>query len=143
MRLSRNSQCPCNSGFKYKKCCEGKLSNKLESYYALLQREGIIRAKLRGMAESYYNKEELDGYCREFNNKTFEEFSADEELFFLEWFFNEAIDKKENKKVTAVLKEVFVFDLEEHKIIDEWLNNSQAGIFEVQSVNEQEYTFVK
>ena len=43
--LSKNAECPCYSGKKYKLCCVGKLTQSQEHYYALLHKEGIIKKK--------------------------------------------------------------------------------------------------
>jgi hypothetical protein len=40
VKISRNDFCPCGSGFKFKKCCIGKLNNRIPEKFAyLIKRE--------------------------------------------------------------------------------------------------------
>jgi hypothetical protein len=48
----RNDQCPCGSGRKYKKCCEGKTTSRAQSRFLLIAVGGaIVAAVAAGIAQ--------------------------------------------------------------------------------------------
>lgn len=158
MKIGRNDPCPCGSGEKYKKCCLNKLENKLTEYRRLLGMEQNIKNKLTKWATQNL---ELDEYSQYFNGKLFQEIveeeretedmkeegeekeSGSELVGFFDWLFLEAIHHQENKRVIEVIREDFsgLFNSKELEIIDEWLNHTQAGIYEVETTAPAELTF--
>lgn len=140
--LSKNAPCPCSSGKKYKLCCMGNMPPEHENYYGLLHKEQIIKDKLLQCAHQSFETEDLDEYSLEFNNKHFEELISDEDVVnFFDWFFLEAIHKEENKRIIEVIKNNFseLFHFDELAIIDEWIKNTQAGIFEVEKISKENW----
>ncbi|MEK6937987.1 MAG: SEC-C domain-containing protein [Nanoarchaeota archaeon] len=149
MKIGRNDPCPCGSGIKYKKCCMTKLNDKLTEYQILLGTEENIKNKLVKWAAQNL---ELDKYTQYFNGENFQEIveekeegdgSAELESFF-DWLFLEAIHQRENKRVIEVIRDDFSegFSLRELEIIDEWINHTQAGIYEVKTTNPKEFMFI-
>lgn len=140
--LSKNAECPCDSGKKYKLCCMGKLIKEHENYYALLRKEGIIKNKLMMLARGNFDDEEMDEYAYEFNKQKFENIESDNEIAnFFDWFFLEAVNKKENKRMIEFIRNDYpdFFSKEEIAIIDEWIENTQAGLFEIESIEKDKW----
>ncbi len=154
MKIGRNEPCPCGSGEKYKKCCLDKLEDKLTEYRRLLGREQAIKDKLTKWATQNL---ELNEYSQYFNGKLFQEIVEEEMkegeeggeesgsklVEFFDWLFLEAIHRQEDKRVIAVIRENFsnLFNSKELEIMDEWLNHTQAGIYEVETTAPKEITF--
>ena len=131
-QLSKNADCPCNSGKKYKLCCMGKLSKEHEQYYGLLHKEGIIKNKLVGWVKSYFSDEELDDFVYEFNKKHFIDFDMGGVTLFFDWLFLEAIHKEEKRILDTIIDNYsHLFQPEELSILEEWRDNTQSGIYEV------------
>ena len=131
---SRNAECLCGSEKKYKFCCIGKLPENIENYYGLLQKEGIIKNKLMRWFSENLTEEEIDDYSYDFNGKKFSELEGEGNITsFLDWFFLEAKDKNGNEKFLGMILRDFseLFYPDEIAIINEWIKNTQAGIFEV------------
>ncbi|MBI2631630.1 SEC-C domain-containing protein [Candidatus Pacearchaeota archaeon] len=144
MKISNNAQCPCNSGEKYKKCCKGKLTEEQEKYYALLSTEGKIKDKLVRIVSIELGKDILDAYSLKFNNKHFgDKDNGFNPSAFFEWFFLEAKKEREEKILGWIVdKYKNEFNQEENLIIKEWINNTQAGIFEIVLSNESEWSLI-
>ena len=133
-QLSKNANCPCNSGNKYKLCCMGKLSKEHEQHYGLLHKEGIIKNKLVGWTKSYFTNEELDDFVYEFNKKHFIDLDMEKEVTpFFDWLFLEAIYKEEEKRILDIIIDnySYLFQPDELSILEEWRENTQSGIYEV------------
>lgn len=142
-QLSKNADCPCNSGKKYKMCCLGELSKEHEQYYGLLHKEGIIKNKLLGWAKSYFSDDELDDYVYEFNQKHFIDLDMGKEITpFFDWLFLEAIHKEEGKRILDIIIDYHshVFEPAELEILEEWRDNTQSGIYEVIETNPEDWT---
>lgn len=140
--LSKNVECPCYSGKKYKLCCIGKLAQSQEHYYALLHKEGIIKNKLMMLTRENFDDEEMDEYAYEFNKQKFENIESDNEIAnFFDWFFLEAVNKKENKRMIEFIRHDYpdFFSKEEIAIIDEWIRNTQAGLFEIDGIEKDSW----
>ena len=144
MQISNNAKCPCNSGEKYKKCCKGKITEEQEEYYALLSTEKKIKDKLVSIATIEFSKDILDTYSLKFNNEHFgDENNGFNFPAFFEWFFLEAKTETGEKILSEIInKYKNEFNQEENLIIGEWLNNTQAGIFEVVLSNESEWSLI-
>lgn len=143
--LSKNVECPCDSGKKYKMCCIEKLSREHEEYYGLLNKEKIIKGKIVDWAMQNFSQDELDEYVYEFNGKTFEELKSDGKITeFFDWFFLESIHKEEGEKMLVVILNDFsdLFDQSEISIINEWINNTQSGIFEVKEIDKNNWRII-
>ena len=142
-QLSKNSDCPCNSGKKYKLCCIGKLSKEHEQYYGLLHKEGIIKNKLVRWARFYFSNEELDNYVYEFNKKHLIDLESDGQITpFFDWLFLEAIHHDEEKRILNIIIDYYshVFQPDELSILEEWRDNTQSGIYEVIKTHPEEWT---
>ena len=116
----------------------GDLSERHEAYYALLHKESIIKDKLVGWASQNFSYDELNSYADEFNNKNFDELESNEEITpFFDWFFLEAMDKADNKRILEIIMDDFshLFDSVELKIMKEWADNTQSGLFEVEKID--------
>ncbi len=144
LRISRNQPCPCGSGKKYKRCCMGKLPEFLEEYYGLLRKEGILKDKIFSWTIKRFTREELADYAKEFCGKDLPEVEEEMRVFFLDWFLFGAVHKKENKRMLEVIRRELADSLDELEleIIDEWLNNTQTGFYEVEEINKKEYTTI-
>ncbi len=146
MKIGRNQPCPCGSDKKYKLCCEGKLSPHLEDYHGLLQKENHIRTKIFQWTRNRFSADEIQEFLKDFTGKGFEEFIKDEEHFpfFLDWLLFEGIMPDTGKSVLAAAREEIVLEREEQEIFDQWLENTQAGIYEIQEANpHQNYLIIK
>ncbi len=144
MELGRNQPCPCGSDKKYKLCCEGKLSSEVVEYHALLQKENHIRTKLFQWVKCTFSSEEINEYMKEFAGNHFEsieEFMADETHFpfFLDWLLFEETMPQTGKSVLAAAREEIVLERDEQPIFDQWLQSTQAGIYEIQEANPQKH----
>ncbi len=142
LNLSKNAECPCYSGKKYKMCCMGKIPQSKEHYYALLHKEGVIRNKLMMLVRENFDDEEMDEYAYEFNKKKFKDIESDNDIAnFFDWFFLEAVNKKENKRMIDSIRDNYseFFNFEEIAIIDEWVNNTQAGLFEIEDIKKNSW----
>lgn len=144
MSISRNQPCPCGSGKKYKRCCMGKLPEFLEEYYGLLRKEEILKDRIFSWAIKSFTTEELDDYAHEFCGKELSEVGAEMQAFFLDWFLFGALHKNENMKMLEIIRRELADSLDELEleIIDEWLNNTRAGLYEVREIDQKRYTIL-
>ena len=143
--LSKNAPCPCSSGKKYKLCCMGNLSPEHENYYGLLHKEQIIKDKLLHWVHENFETEDLNEYSLEFNNKQFNEINGDEDVVnFFDWFFLESFHKSEGRRMIELIRDDFsgLFHFDELPIVDEWIKNTQAGIFEVEKISKENWRLV-
>ncbi len=140
LQPSKNAECQCRSGEKYKKCCMGKISKKQEEYFGLLQKQARIKDKLMNWCMAHFPEDELNNYFYEFAEKNLREAKNENEITaFFDWFFLDARHKPTNEKILSLVRRDFsyLFDADELAIIDEWHNNTQAGIYEIIELNPQ------
>jgi hypothetical protein len=144
-KLGRNQPCPCGSQKKYKKCCIGTFPKFLEEYYGLLHKQGCIKDKLMMWARNYYDNDELDVLAHEFAQQDFDEMVSTDEgpVFFFDWLFTEARDKATNRRVLDIIIDEYAhhFDDDELLILNEWHNNTQYGLYQVQKINKETCSF--
>lgn len=140
--LSRNAPCPCDSGRKHKMCCIGKLSQSQSAYYGLVNKERLIKNKLMRWAFQQFGPETLDEYVCDFNKKRLVDLQDEDISGFFEWFFLESADKQTGEKMLKLVLEESpeLFDQSEKSVIGEWMNNTQAGIFEVEDTDKEQWT---
>ena len=141
-KIGKNAPCPCQSGEKYKKCCRGKLNESQEEYYGLLRRHGIIKNKLLIWVSSNFNPDDLDKYVNEFNGKRLENLeSTENEVNFFDWFFLECIHREIGEKILKIILDDFdyLFESDELKILKEWMENTQSGVFEIKDINKEDW----
>jgi len=137
-----NRECPCNSGEKYKKCCMGKISEEQEEYFGFLQYFNKIKDRLIEWFFMELDKEERDYYSKKFGVKNAEAVAKkDNPAEFFEWLFYQAKDKQTNEKVLNIIieKYPYLFEPNELLVLRERVRNSQAGVFEVLSSDEQSW----
>ena len=142
LQMSKNAPCQCHSGEKYKACCMGKLSFAQEQYFALLNKERIIKDKLISWIMSNLTEDEIDDYCCSFNGRKYKEYKENKEkISFLDWMFLEA--KRNDRLLTQFILEDSpeIFDAVEIAIIKEWIANTSPGIFEVLYTSPDEWKF--
>ncbi len=132
LAIGRNARCLCNSGEKYKNCCLGSLTSEQEEYYGLLHKEELIKEKLVNIIFGMLSDKKLDEYVYRFNKKKFRDLSQPDITSFFDWFFLEC-EESDNKTFLQLIAENYsnLFDDVELKIIQEWISNTMAGVFEV------------
>lgn len=139
LKMSLNASCPCNSGKKYKMCCMGKLTSMQENYFGFLNKQKIIKDKISKWIASYLSEDDLQIYIDEFNcGKNPDEFN---DIAFFDWLFFEA-------RIGNIMFTQFVFDHSpemfddiEKQIINEYINNTSTGIFEITNVEPEAWKF--
>jgi hypothetical protein len=91
LKMSKNAECPCGSGEKYKKCCRGKISAEHEAYYAILSMQSTVKQKLLWWINKNLSEEEMNQYAKQFNGTTLKECLSEKNfIWFYEWLFTEA-----------------------------------------------------
>lgn len=139
IKVSLNRDCPCRSGEKYKNCCMGTISEEQEEYFGFLQYFDKIKDKLIAWFWVELEEHEREYYTKEFGAESVEEIRKQENpAEFFEWLFYQAKDMETKENILKVIIEryPYIFNPDELLILRERTKNSQAGVFEIVSSDE-------
>lgn len=137
--VGRNDPCPCGSGKKYKKCCMLKeTSVDLEAFRANRTEENLRSEILRFATGTRFKDEMAEAFGKYHLNKIDASLLLKqdplENIRFLDWFINDHLHSKDNKRLIDIFGELRGKHLDEdqRKLLEEW-KASRRGAFEVES----------
>jgi len=137
--VGRNDPCPCGSGKKYKKCCMLKeTSVDLEAFRASRTEENLRGEVLRFATGARFKDEMVEAFSKYHLNKidTSLLLKQDplENIRFLDWFINDHLHSKDNKRIIDIFGELRGKHLDEDQkqLLEEW-KTSRRSAFEVES----------